>query len=180
MQSQRGVTLIEMLVAVAIIGLITLVSVPALLTYYQSNKLKAAVREFQTDLRSARQRAVSKNRVTKFSFVAGDGSRMGYTIWDGSSTTLPTTWTRVTDKRSLSDIVVIEETTFTDVDTTPDGEADIIFRPNGSIDPRPTETVAGQQVCRAVLRIPNSKVAFNEYTVFFSESGSMNVRKSKY
>jgi hypothetical protein len=86
----------------------------------------------------------------------------------------------VGNTRSLSDTVFIHQSTFTDLDPTPDGLRDIIFRPDGSIRPRPTETVAGQQVCRTVLRIPNTKVPFNEYTVFFSASGSMTVRRSKY
>ena len=54
---ERGVTLIELLVVVGIIGIMLLVAAPNFFTYYRSNQIRATMRQFNSDIRSARQRA---------------------------------------------------------------------------------------------------------------------------
>jgi prepilin-type N-terminal cleavage/methylation domain-containing protein len=58
-RNQRGFSLMELLTVVAIIGVMSLVSVPAFLNYQRSLEVKSAMRQFTGDLRAARQRAVT-------------------------------------------------------------------------------------------------------------------------
>ena len=55
--TQAGYSLTEMLTVIAIIGMLALVMVPNFISFYNSNKMKSSMRNFTTDLRSARQLA---------------------------------------------------------------------------------------------------------------------------
>jgi len=59
------------IVVVAIIGIISLVSVPNFISMQRSGKLKASLREFTSDIRRMRQRAVTRHLRTTLSFTAG-------------------------------------------------------------------------------------------------------------
>jgi len=59
--ASRGYSLVEILVVVAIIGIMSLVTVPAFMNYQRSNTIKAAMRSFTSDIRNCRQRAISRN-----------------------------------------------------------------------------------------------------------------------
>ncbi|HEX9407409.1 MAG TPA: prepilin-type N-terminal cleavage/methylation domain-containing protein, partial [Thermoanaerobaculia bacterium] len=59
-RSQSGYSLAEMLTVVAIVGMLALVMVPNFITFFQSNKMKSSMRNFTTDLRSARALAISQ------------------------------------------------------------------------------------------------------------------------
>ncbi len=73
-RGQRGFSLAEMLTVIAIIGVMSLVSVPAFLNYQRSLELKNAMRQFTTDLRTAQRRAV-----TNMGTVTVDVPASGYT-----------------------------------------------------------------------------------------------------
>jgi prepilin-type N-terminal cleavage/methylation domain-containing protein len=62
---RRAFTLVELLVVIGLIGLITLMAVPAFKGFGQSNKLTAAQRQLSDDLAFARQTAI-KNRTTVY------------------------------------------------------------------------------------------------------------------
>jgi prepilin-type N-terminal cleavage/methylation domain-containing protein len=176
---QAGVSLIEMIVVLAIIGAISLVSVPAFMTYYQSAKVKSSMRQFTNDVRAARQRAVTRARPVKMSFETGDTAR-SYRISDGTVGAAPT-WTFVGSPRRMADTVFIHSATFVDKDTPADGFVDIIFRPNGTIADVdfPTETEAGKQVTKVSLRT-ETKVPYNEYKIYFERTGRMTVQRSSF
>jgi type IV fimbrial biogenesis protein FimT len=59
--ASRGYSLVEILVVVAIIGIMSLVTVPAFMNYQRSNTIKASMRSFTSDIRNCRQRAISQN-----------------------------------------------------------------------------------------------------------------------
>ena len=61
---QAGYSLPEMLTVVAIIGVLALVTVPAFINFYQAGKMRASMRNFTTDLRSIRQRAITRGHQT--------------------------------------------------------------------------------------------------------------------
>lgn len=80
---QRGYSLAEALVVIAIIGLITGVSVPFFMNYLRANRIRSSAMYFQTALRFARQRAVTKRIQTRVSF--DPNARPGtYTIWEAT------------------------------------------------------------------------------------------------
>src|SRR2546423_10800404 len=80
-KAQRGYSLPEMLVVMAIIGILSLIVVPNFMSFYRSTKLKSSMRQFTTDLRGARQRAVADNSITKLVFKT-DVQGGGYTIYE--------------------------------------------------------------------------------------------------
>jgi type IV fimbrial biogenesis protein FimT len=86
----RGFNLAELLVLVAVIGIITTVSAPAFVSYWQSATLKAGAQELATILNRARQVAISKNTTVcvnqtanKVQFLTGG---CGGTVWTGPGT----------------------------------------------------------------------------------------------
>ena len=85
--NQRGYTLTEALVVVAIIGMISLVAVPNFIALYRGAKMKGAVMQFSNDLRSARQTAATKYRPVMVSIGTTTEERGSYWIsqWDGSN-----------------------------------------------------------------------------------------------
>lgn len=182
MKSQKGYSLPELLIVVAIVGLISLVGVPAFMSYFNTMRINSALRAFTSDVRGARQRAVTRNRPVKFSFEVGADKR-AYRIFDGT-TTAPPAWTPLGGNRELPEYVYLNSTTFPDEDSPADGWRDIIFQPNGTITRQdgslmPTETIGGAQVTRVVMRT-NMNAPFNEYIINFRQSGQLSSTRSKF
>lgn len=67
---QSGYSLAEMLVVVAIIGVISLVSVPQFLSFQRANRLKSSMRQVMNDLRLARQQAITLRTSTRLRFAS--------------------------------------------------------------------------------------------------------------
>jgi prepilin-type N-terminal cleavage/methylation domain-containing protein len=69
---QRGFTLVEMLIVVAIVAIMAAVSLPSIGTYIRNYKIKGATSEVAGELQSARSKAVMTNTNRGVSFVAVD------------------------------------------------------------------------------------------------------------
>ena len=59
---QRGFTMLELLVAISIVGLVLAVAVPSSVQFYQSMQYRQAVRDVVTTLASARYSAINSGR----------------------------------------------------------------------------------------------------------------------
>lgn len=181
---QQGYSLAELLIVVAIVGLISLVGVPAFISYFNSMRVNTALREFTTEIRGARQRAVARNRPVKVSLQTGAGERT-YRIYDGSTDL--SSWTLIGGDRELPEYVYLHQTTFQDGDTTADGWSDMVFRPNGtvgalngtSITNLPTEQDNGVQRTRVVVRT-DTKVPYNQFMIYFEPSGRLSSTRSNF
>jgi prepilin-type N-terminal cleavage/methylation domain-containing protein len=86
----EGFTLTELLVVVAIAGIIMAVSAPTLWTYFRTAAMRAGAEELMTALNSARQLAIRSNTTV---CVTNDATRLQYrvggcagTIWTGPGT----------------------------------------------------------------------------------------------
>lgn len=86
----RGFNLAELLVVVAVIGIITTVSAPAFVSYWRAATLKAGAQEMATILNRARQVAISRNTTVcvnqtanRVQFLTGG---CGGTVWTGPGT----------------------------------------------------------------------------------------------
>jgi prepilin-type N-terminal cleavage/methylation domain-containing protein len=86
----RGFNLTELLVLVAVIGIITTVSAPAFVSYWRSATLKAGAQELATILNRGRSVAISQNTtvcvnqsVAQVQFLTGGCAG---TVWTGPGT----------------------------------------------------------------------------------------------
>ena len=59
---ERGYSLVELMIVLAIMGILSLIAVPWFYKYAQRNKLKSAAFEVQTTLLAARMKAVKRNQ----------------------------------------------------------------------------------------------------------------------
>jgi len=186
LRSQGGYSLAEMLVVVAIIGMLALVMVPNFITFYQSNKMKSSMRNFTTDVRAVRQLAISQGRQTMLTYQAAAGSRT-YDWWMGDKPFASTTWTKQTGtaarpSKRLDDIAYFPAgntlQTFTDfMNCTTncvgdisapqnDGRIDVMFFPDGHVQ-LPTGLPAGTITIKTDL----NKLPKPQYTITISPSG---------
>jgi prepilin-type N-terminal cleavage/methylation domain-containing protein len=180
---QQGYSLIELLVVVSIVGVLALVTVPAFISMRNSSRMKAAMRNFTTDLRSARQLAIARGLQVKVSFVTGAGARQ-YDYFQGNSaySTVPDlSWTAITGggsskpSKQLDTIVYFPDDsattpqTFTDTNISADGTRDVIFFPDGRAQ-IPGNATSGTITIKTDMNIPKS-----QYAVQISPSGRVYV-----
>jgi prepilin-type N-terminal cleavage/methylation domain-containing protein len=175
---EAGYSLAEMLVVVAIIGVMSLVAVPQFMTFYRQSKMRSAVRQFTADIRATRQRAISKNNLTVISFTMGatpasPGVRGQYAIydfngWDFSTDPDTRRWRRVGQPRKLDEAVYFLPSSFANnvVGDDDDKLDDIAFKADGTIVNLPgTPTV----VLKTDYKVPN-----NRCTLTMQSSGAFS------
>ena len=194
-RSQAGYTLAEMITVVAIVGILGLVTVPAFMNFRNSAKMRTTVSSFTTDLRSARQRAITKARQVAVTYnltptgASPANYQHTYYIYEGNLPFNSTTWTPVTFNagvgggsiHNLDDIVYFPANsvgtpqTFDDALTcTPggctsgsDARPEVIFFPDGRVS-IPINTTSGTITLKTDVKIPKK-----QYTVELSPSGNI-------
>jgi len=177
---QSGFSLVELLTVVAIIGVLALVTVPSFVTYFQSNKMKAAMRSFTSDLRTMREYSITQGVQTKITFTPDSKatpSSRAYDFWQGNSAFNSTTWTQLTQPNSaqaplikgytrhLEDIAYFPTST-AQTFTATNGVYSVIFYPDGRVGmPSSTATTA------SVILKTDMKVPQPQYSIDLSPSG---------
>lgn len=168
---QRGYSLPEMLVVIAIIGIVSLVLVPNFITMQRSSKMKTAVRSFTTRLRQTQQLAITGHARTRVKLTLGTDR---YTVWQENvdPTTGTATWVRVGPTYRLEEkgtgsprLITFTATGFPDLDS--DGTNIIIFNQNGTVDPP-----ASPQQPTVTMQSPD-KIPKPQYLITISLTGSI-------
>lgn len=128
---QSGYSLVELLVVVAIIGIVSLVSVPNFISMARSGRLKTSLRDFASTMRTARERAVTSYRQVRISFPTGTAAdARTYTMWEQ---TAGGTWQQIGTTRRLEETCYFSgQENVTNVDGDTPATYDLIFRPNGT------------------------------------------------
>ncbi len=81
MRHQRGFSLFEIVIALAIIGLIALCAMPAFASYRRSASLKSEAAELRTIFRAVRSRAIARGRHAGVKFTQV-GPQWTYSLYD--------------------------------------------------------------------------------------------------
>lgn len=77
-QNNKGMTLLEVMVVVAIIGIIVAIAVPSFSTMLEKQRIKDAAEAMLADLRWARTESIKRNAPVRVTFATG--SNWSYTI----------------------------------------------------------------------------------------------------
>lgn len=181
---ERGYSLAEMLTVLAIIGVMALVTIPAFMTFYQSNKMKSSMRNFESDLRTVRQLSITQGHQAMLCYGTGASART-YDYYLGDRPFNSQNWTKYTGTaihptRILDNVVYFPTNgastpqTFTDIlDCSSgtncvagtDNRIDVIFNPDGSV-LLPTGVTSATITIKTDMKIPKS-----QYAVTISPSG---------
>jgi prepilin-type N-terminal cleavage/methylation domain-containing protein len=175
---QAGYSLVELLTVVAVVGILALVAVPNFMTYMQSNKMKVALRNFTSDLRTMRQMSIAQGVQTRITFTPGATNTLSsraYDFWIGNSSFNSTSWTLLTQQdltkpalskgftRHTEDIAYFPNSgqTFDSVS----GVYSVVFFPDGHVGLPANATTA------AVMLKTDAKVPKPLYQIDVSPSG---------
>jgi type II secretory pathway pseudopilin PulG len=82
---ERGFGVLEMVVVLAILGLMILVTLPGLSGYQTTSAMQTTARQFLSDLRAAQEKAVGQNIQIDIVFTVSGGVVTGYTVENGST-----------------------------------------------------------------------------------------------
>jgi len=173
-RSSRGFSLAEMLVVVAIIGLLSLISIPAFINFRASNTFRSALRVFIDDVRFARQYSITHSVDVRIDLDAPGNTTTSknYAFWSFNGTTwdprpIPGANGNV---KTLPQQVWINSTTSIPLSgATPQ----IVYHPNGSV-----TLTAGAATGQVELASTWTRMAFDRYTILLSPSGQLTSRGS--
>ena len=177
-RNSRGYSIIEMLVVVAIIGILSLVTVPAFMNFQRRNAVRSALRSFTSDMRSCRQHAITKNAFVRMQF---QGQRE-YVILQ--SRDFGVTWRELrfgtldqgTNVRALPETLAFSANTYNDSNTPVDGLRDVDFRPDGRVG---DFDATGAATAGTITLRTEWQDILNTVTVDISTTGQITTTESK-
>ena len=92
----RGFSLVELMIGIAILGILMMFGVPAFSTYLQNSKLRSAAENFYVGMQMARAEAVRRNTQVQL-VLTSDNAESGYANTTNLTTTGPNWMIRVPD-----------------------------------------------------------------------------------
>jgi type IV fimbrial biogenesis protein FimT len=157
---QAGFTLIELMVAVAVIGVLAVIAAPAMTALVNNSRINGQTEELVTSLQLARGEAVRRN--TRVTVCPSN---------DGSTCAASTSWARWIvhgmDTTAGADDVIRDSSATGNVQVSGPA-AGIVFKPSGLIDSQQSLNVC----------MPTSKPADNQRALTVMISGVVSVSKA--
>ncbi len=167
----RGYSLVEILVVIAIVGLMSLITIPAFINYSQQGRLRAAVRQLHGDLRTMRLLAITNNLRIRTELQPDKVSYNFYASTDNGATWAPyIPKGQISSTKSVASPVTLSATTFLDVNG--NGKPDIVFLPSGMLDPNCTPTTGGMPT--VTMSVPWKNIYQNIMTITVSPAGGIS------
>ena len=194
-----GFSLAELMTVVGMVGVITLVTLPAILQLMPQYRIRSAATDAAAAMRLIRQKAITVRTPCKITF---DPSGERYSYWMLNTPNATTTnmanqdnWLPLTtDARSTAtsaqwilttsvDLRTNTTNAFKDVDCPRDANLDLIFLRNGSVSKAPTcgnsDALTFTTPPSVVFGVNNNLVKFNRYYLALNESGTVTVTPAK-
>lgn len=106
MERSKGVTLVELVIAVATLGIIAALAIPSLSSLYARYSLRSAARKVAIHLELAKMKAISKNLEYRVEFVGNT-----FRVTRGNKASDSTSWTSETDYLALPNGITIVSNT---------------------------------------------------------------------
>lgn len=194
---QRGYSLAELLTVVSILGVITLIAIPALFQLMPQYRIRGAASELASTMRMARQKAITTRNPWRVVLdPANDRYAVSALTTPGADITVATNWTWV-DKdwrtggaaavwRTLPSSTDLRNgsTTFNDVVCPAGANRDVVFLRDGSLSNAARCGVAGSELTfatlpAAVVAVNNTLVRYNRYYLTAQQSGIIQVAPRK-
>jgi type IV fimbrial biogenesis protein FimT len=79
---RRGLTLVELMITLAVLGVLVTLAAPSFYDFILTQRLKAAAQQFVTDMQFARSEAASRNQIVRVRFSQQSGTC--YVIFTGT------------------------------------------------------------------------------------------------
>ena len=185
MQHRRsaGYSLTEVLIVIAIIGVLSLITVPVFMNFQRQGIFKSAMRTVATDLRSARSNSIRTGQDIRVEFVTGAEGPTTKEYRAYSSTDGGTTWTALSIRRAVTSAnsdgtgemvkrlegpVWFEKSVGLITTGIGDIKPDIVFHPNGTADLLGTG-LSGS----IVLATDWTNIYSNRYNIYVTRSGQI-------
>jgi len=193
----RGYSLAELLTVVAIVGVVTLVSIPAFIQLMPQYRIRGAATELSAALRMTRQDAIATRRAWRVT-IDGPGKRYAIAMLNAPNAdmTVAANWTKIGENnrpapstapwwKQLSSDIQLSTTGFNDIDCA--NGTDVIFLRNGLIAPdHNTACAAGGSTdidfsTPPKIRIyyPSQYVRYNAYYIYGSAGGNLTTDQAK-